>query len=121
MLIRHCFLALCAFAAAAFGATMAMAQSPACAPDDLRCRVERLEARLATLEAAPQQQSSAPRVIYEAPTETVTVRRNCRTDCQAEAAAVCTERGFAGGRAEDWERPRTGPVALTRATCNRRH
>ncbi|MET0183718.1 MAG: hypothetical protein ABW199_12620 [Caulobacterales bacterium] len=116
MLISKKFLICAAALAAAAWASAATAQPASCAEDDLRCRIAALEARVAQLESAP---ASQPQVVYEAPTESVNVRRTCRSDCHAEAAAICTERGFSGGRAEDWERPRSGPVVLTRAQCNR--
>lgn len=117
---KEVILAALALGAAGW-ASLASAQPATCAEDDLRCRIAVLEARVAALENAPPAQASAPpRVVYAAPTEIVNARRACRSDCRAEAAAVCSERGFAGGSAEDWERPRSGPVVLTRAECNRR-
>ncbi|MGE0830584.1 MAG: hypothetical protein AB7O04_14695 [Hyphomonadaceae bacterium] len=108
----------------------AAAQGPACAPADLACRIAALEARVAALEGAPRQAAPeaapeattapAPQVIYQSPTETIRAARACRTDCRAEAAELCASRGFAGGAPQDWERPRSGPVRMTSARCERR-
>ncbi len=103
--------------AGALLAATAGAQTPSCAPEDLACRVALLEARVAALEGRAS--AAAPRVVYEAPTQTIAARRVCRGTCEAEAEALCRERGFTGGRPEDWERPRSGPLTLTRATCDR--
>ena len=110
--------AILASAALAATSASASAQTQACAEEDLRCRVTALEAQLNDLTRRlerPRENGSA-----STPLATLfTLRRPCRTDCASEAANACIERGFAAGRAEDWERPRSGPVTLTRVTCTR--
>ena len=93
-----------------------------CQPNDLACRVSALEARVTALEGAPHTATAAaaaapPRVVYVASSDLVSTNRACRTDCRAEATAFCTARGYNGGAPEAWDRPRTGPVMMTRARC----
>lgn len=96
----------------------ASAQSASCAQEDLACRVAALEARLDDLTNRLERPNATGAT--STPLATMfTLRRPCRTNCEEEAAAACTERGFANGRAEDWERQRGGPVLLTRITCTR--
>lgn len=106
-------------AAAAFAMIPdASAQTSVCAEDDLRCRVTELERRLDDLTNRLERPSATG--VTSTPLATMfSLRRPCRTDCVPEATNACVERGFAGGRPEDWERPRSGPVLLTRIVCTR--
>jgi len=111
-------LAGAAFVAAAMGSLGAAQAQPACAEDDLRCRVTALEARVDDLINRLERPNATGAT--STPLATMfNLRRACGANCAAEAIAECNERGFASGRPEDWERPRTGPVILTRITCTR--
>lgn len=117
MALKRLFAAVI-FAGAALAASGAQAQSTTCAEEDLRCRVTVLEQRLADLTNRLERPNATG--ASSTPLATMfSLRRPCRTNCEAEATNACVERGFAGGRPEDWERPRTGPVVLTRVTCTR--
>ena len=128
MLVR--FGVLCAAIMGAvllFGHAPARAQANACNVDDLRCRIEQLEARLNALDAKPAPAPAAPAAAAPVaayvplpPTEVVSARRVCRTNCMDEANDVCVEKGFAGGKVKLWDRPKIGPVQLVAATCTRR-
>jgi hypothetical protein len=108
-----------AIAAGACFAASSHAQTEACAEDDLKCRIKVLEQRL---DAMTQRQATTEAKVAAAPPPAPTVfslLRSCRTNCQEEAAAACAERGFPAGRAKDWDRPKTGPLVLTRIACSR--
>jgi hypothetical protein len=102
------------------GMSPAHAQSAVCAPSDLACRVSALEARLAELEGRQTRTEARAADVERAMPNLVTVQRRCATNCEAEAQAVCVERGFASGTPEDWSRDRgaTSPT-LTSANCQR--
>jgi hypothetical protein len=53
------------------------------------------------------------------PTEEVDMWVQCRSNCVAEAAETCVEKGFKGGRVKTFDRPRTGPIMLKKAICER--
>ena len=116
----HTLLALGGVAVSACLLAPAMAQSGACAPDDLKCRVAALEARLATLEGK-QAKIETKQAVAEArddtPANIVKTFKMCRANCQEEAEAVCKAVGFAGGRAKTFERPKVGPTILKLAEC----
>lgn len=101
----------------AFGA--AHAQPGACAEDDLKCRIAALERRLDDL-TARQQQTDAKVAAAPPPAPALfSLLRACHTNCEVEAVQECVKRGYSSGKPKDWERPRSGPVMMTRIACTR--
>jgi hypothetical protein len=112
-------------AAALFLCSAALAQSAGiCAKEDLQCRVTMLEARLDVLTqnaGAAGASNNVPTIApggAPVPTQYF-VQRFCKVNCAAEAADECSKRGFAKGTPEDWDRPRSGAMTLTRVTCTK--
>jgi hypothetical protein len=105
------------------GLAPALAQSAACAPDDLRCRVERLEAKLASMEHAQTsleaKQAQIPIPKPPAPFEVVDAFQVCKSSCAATADALCKSQGFIAGKVKSYDHPKIGPEVLRAATCQR--
>src|SRR5262245_22941206 len=110
--------ALVGFVALGLGAAPALAQSSACRPDDLRCRVDRLEAALAAIQA---KQKAPPVYVPPRPPEQEIIHTymQCRANCTAEAQKACSESGYARSEPKLVEHPRNGPVMLRSALCLR--
>src|SRR5262245_45910903 len=117
--ISFCFLAFAALILGfAIGLSPARAQTGACGAEDLACRVAALEARLSALEGRQQQTQAQTEALQRAQPNLIGVSRRCATNCQAEATALCTERGFASGTPDEWSRDRgAGGVMMTRVSC----
>ncbi len=101
----------------AFFAVGAGAQTTSCVEDDLKCRVAALEARLDAMTGKVEAAQIAANQAAAAISTPFYVHRFCKVSCTEEAVAECKTRGFAQGKAEDWERPKSGPVTLTRIMC----
>lgn len=107
----------------ALGFSPAQAQ-PACAADDIACRLSAIERRLdalegrqGALEGRQEQVSAQAEAIQRAQGVDISISRPCRTNCEAEAQAICVERGYASGIPDDWSRERGAGVRMTSVTC----
>ena len=96
----------------------ALAQSGICKPDDLRCRLDRLEARVEAMDAAHKAEIAA--TPPPSPTEIIRAYMACRRGCIEEAQTACTESGFVSGEPKLIEHPKIGPLLLRSALCHRR-
>ncbi len=117
------------FAAVLMAGALMVSQAPAsaqagCAESDLKCRIERLEAKLAIVEsqAAATEAATAKVAVMAAPKpfEVVRTWQPCRgNSCAAEATKICTSSGFASGKPDKWQRERSGTMILMTAECAR--
>jgi hypothetical protein len=96
------------------------AQEGACAPDDVKCRLATLEARVGALEGKQSKievRQAQAEAANDEPANLIKSYALCRSNCQEEADALCKAKGYAGGRAKTFERPKTGPTILKLAEC----
>jgi hypothetical protein len=114
------------FAGVMLAVALATAPTPAaaqaaCAADDLKCRIERIEARLGLVETkASAAQTAVTAATAPKPIEIVRAWQQCRGNtCAAEATKICTSSGFASGKPKDWQRERNGMTFLVSAECVR--